>query len=73
MWDNPYYFFRIPHTDRVGNKSFKEIIVNVIQSARYRDPKKDMRSVGLKVKNVLIAFKIITLLKVFRPAHLLIL
>ena len=45
MWDNPYYFFRIPHTDRVGNRIYKEIIVNVIQSAKYRDPKKDLRNV----------------------------
>ena len=45
MWDNPYYFFRIPHTDRVGNRIYKEIIINVILSARYLDPKQDMRNV----------------------------
>ena len=45
MWDNPYYFFRILHIDRVGNIGYKEIIVNVILSARYLDPKKDLRNI----------------------------
>lgn len=42
MWENPYYFFRISYIDRFGEKKERELFFNVIQSAMYRDLKKDL-------------------------------
>lgn len=45
MWENPFYFFRIPYIDQVGKRRFKQLIINVTFSAMYKDIKKDLRNI----------------------------
>ncbi|MFX1243014.1 MAG: hypothetical protein ACFFA7_17345 [Promethearchaeota archaeon] len=45
MWENPYYFFRIPFINEKGEVYLEELIINVILSAYLKDTKPDLNRV----------------------------
>lgn len=50
MWENPFYFFRIPFTDKFGEQKLKDLIVDVTKSAWSKEIKPDLK----KVLNIII-------------------
>ncbi len=45
MWENPFYFFRIPYTDQYGEQKLQDFILDVTKSAWSKEISHDLKKV----------------------------